>query len=177
MIVDQPGSHFVFVFSSRYVYANEHYICYKGKALTNKEYLENWGKWVVLGTREEINIMVEKLNSYVENKQIPCIKFDRKPIKEFKNILLTECVMCVYCDVRQSEEVWKILANAGIKTKAWVFERETMKKWLPGGVLLENWISERGIVGDAAEKIRKEAQDYFQTMFEDEDAIFQGIIQ
>ncbi len=177
MIVDKPDSHFVFIFSKKYVYGQKPYLVYQGKPLTNKEYLEHWGKWIVLDSNEKIYELARKLDPYVEKEQIPCIKFDREPIRAFENLLLRECVMVVYCDDRQKEEVWQILAHEGVKTKAWKYERETMAMWLPGARLLEAWISSRGLTGEAAERVREDARRYFESLFQDENAVFTGIIQ
>jgi len=85
--------------------------------------------------------------------------------------------MCVYCDVRQREEVWAILSQVGVEDKAWVFERETMARWLPGGHLLERWIKSKGLSLEEAEKVREGSKEKFRKMFENEQAIFRGIDQ
>ncbi|GAB6171694.1 hypothetical protein JCM15765_11720 [Paradesulfitobacterium aromaticivorans] len=177
MIVDQPSSHYIFVFSKKYVYGGLNYIKYKHKPLTNKEYLQHWGKWIVLGTRKELEELAKRLDSYVEREQIPCIKFDRAVQNEFEEMLLKECVMCIYCDDREREDVWEILAQEGVKSKAWQYEQKTMEAWLPGGRLLERWIAARGLTGADAERVREDARLYFAQTFEDEDAIFTGVIQ
>lgn len=177
MIVDQPNSQYIFVFSKKYVYGGFHYIKHKNKPLTNKEYLEHWGKWVVLGNRAELKELAERLDPYVENDQIPCIKFDRAVQKEFVNLLLNECVMCVYCDDRDKDEVWQILSKEGVTSKAWTYERDTMALWLPGGRLMENWIKAKGLTDEQAEKVRQDAENYFASTFADDDAIFTGVIQ
>ncbi|KUO70659.1 MAG: hypothetical protein APF81_25860 [Desulfosporosinus sp. BRH_c37] len=176
MIVDKQGSHYIFVFSKKYVHAGLNYIKYKNKPLTNKEYLQHWGKWLVLGRREELEELANRLDPYVEREQIPCIKFDRAVQKEFEEMLLRECVMCIYCDERQREDVWKILAQEGVTSKAWQYEKNTMEAWLPGGRLLERWIKARRLTNSDAEKVREDALLYF-AQFEDEDAVFTGVIQ
>lgn len=177
MIVDQPGSHYIFVFSKKYVYGSLNYIRYKHKPLTNKEYLQHWGKWLVLGTREELEELAQRLDPYVEREQIPCLKFDRVVQKEFEEMLLKECVMCIYCDDREREDVWEILVQEGVTSKAWQYEQKTMEAWLPGGRLLERWILARGLTGAAAERVREDARLYFDQTFADQDAIFTGVIQ
>jgi len=177
VIVDQPGSHYIFVFSKKYVYGGLNYIKYKNKPLTNKEYLQHWGKWIVLGTRGELEELAKRLDPYVEREQIRCLKFDRAVQKEFEEMLLKECVMCIYCDDREREDVWEILAQEGVKSKAWQYEQKTMEAWLPGGRLLERWIAARGLTGADAERVREDARLYFAQTFADEDAIFTGVIQ
>jgi hypothetical protein len=177
VLIDQPGSHFIFIFSKSYVYGKQHYISYKKRPLTNKEYLTHWGKWVIINTREYLETLAQKLDLYVEKGLIPCIKYDRKPIEEFENLLLNDCVMCVYCDDRQKEEVWNILVSEGVDNKAWVYEHETMQKWLPGGLLLENWIQAKKMKDEDAEKVRNNAKEYFDKLFADENSIFKGVVQ
>ena len=174
MIVDREGSHFIFVLPWDHMYRHYNYINYKGKDLTNKEYLEYWGKWVFFGTRQALEVLAKEIDPFVEKKAIPAAKYDREEIPEFQ---LGECVMCVYCDVRQRDEVWDILASLGVQDKAWVFEKETMERWLPGGHLLETWIKSRGLGPEEAENVRKNAKDKFEKMFENEHAIFRGIDQ
>ncbi len=85
--------------------------------------------------------------------------------------------MLVYCDERQKEEVWQILSNLGVEIKAWAYDRETMKMWLPGGRLLEDWIRSHCLNDEQADQVRKDALLRFNKMFENDDAIFTGIIQ
>jgi hypothetical protein len=142
-----------------------------------EKYLQHWGKWLVLGTREELEKLAKRLDPYVEQEQIPCLKFDWAVQKEFEEMLLKECVMCIYCDDREREDVWEILAQEGVTSKAWQYEQKTMEAWLPGGHLLERWIAARGLTGADAERVREDAHIYFAQTFEDEDAIFAGVIQ
>ncbi len=72
MVVDRPESHFIFLFHREYVYGNYKYLNYKGKPLTNKEYLEHWGKWIILGSREEMDNFATKLDPHVEKKNSMC---------------------------------------------------------------------------------------------------------
>jgi len=159
------------------VYGGSNYIKYQTKPLTNKEYLQHWGKWFLLGTREELEELAIRLDPYVEREQIPCIKFDREVQKDFEEMLLRECVMCIYCDEREREDVWEILAQEGVKTKAWQYEKNTLEAWLPGGRLLERWITAKRLTGVNAERVREDARLYFAQTFEDDDAIFTGVIQ
>ena len=174
MIVDRPESHFIFILHSDNVYRGYNYINYKGKELTNKEYLESWGKWVFFGTVEELDALAKKIDPFVEQKVIPAAKYDREEIREFQ---LGECVMCVYCDVRQRDEIWHVLASLGVEDKIWVFEKETMERWLPGGHLLEKWIEGKNLGPAQADKVRADAKKTFEKMFEDENAIFTGVTQ
>lgn len=174
MIIDRPESHFIFVLPKDHVYFGYNYINYEGTPLTNKEYLQYWGKWIVLESRDVLDELARKMDPLVEKRKIPGVKYDRERIEEFR---LGECVMCVYCDARQREEVWKLLAEMGVREKAWVFEKETMERWLPGGHLLEKWIEGRNMDEAEAQKVRDGATEKFRKMFEDEDAVFTGIQQ
>jgi hypothetical protein len=174
VIVDKDDSHFIFVFHSDHVNKQYNYINFKGKPLTNKEYLQYWGKFVFFGAAAELDVLAKKLDPYVEEKIIPCIKYDRMPVAALG---LKECVMCVYCDNRQKDEVWKVLNEHGVRIKAWVFERETVEKWSSGGVNLEKWIAAHGLNEQDAEEVRESARQKFKEMFENEDAIFMGIAQ
>ena len=174
MIVDRPSSHFIFVVPWDHIYMHYNYINYKGKQLTNKEYLEHWGKWIIIGARDKLEEIAKKLDPFIESKAIPAAKFDRAIIPEFH---LQACVMCVYCDVRQRDEIWEILSQLGIEDRLWVFERETMERWLPGGHLLEKWIAGKGLSTEEAEKVRENSKERFRKMFQNEHAIFKGVDQ
>ncbi len=170
MIVDQPQSHFIFVYHPL-VYKRYKYIAYKGKPLTNKEYLDYWGKWIVLGSRPELDTLAERLNPEVESAIIPCVKYDRKPLE---NLGMEECIMCVFCDDRDSDDVWKILSREGVKLKAWICDRETVDMWLPGGRLLENWIQSEKLSHEEAEKTRDESRAKFSIILDHPDELFAG---
>ena len=174
MIIDRPESHFIFVVPSDHVEYRYNYINLQGVPLTNKQYLEHWGKWLVFGNREEVEDLAKKLDPYVEEHRVPAVKYDRKLITEFQ---LNRCVMCVYCHDQQRDDVWEVLAVLGVKDKAWMFERETLEKWMPGGVNLEKWIQGRNMDPDQAERVRDGARERFRKMFADDDAIFTGVDQ
>lgn len=174
MIVDRPESHFIFVVPLDHVEYRYNYITLRGEPLTNKQYLEHWGKWLVFGLREEVEELAKKLDPYVEEKKVPAAKYDRKLITEFQ---LNRCVMCIYCHDETKDEVWEILASLDVKDKAWMYERETLEKWMPGGVNLEKWIQGRGLDQEQAERVRADARAKFRKMFADENAIFTGVQQ
>jgi hypothetical protein len=190
VIVDRPGSHFIFVYHPL-VFYGYNYIACRGRPLTNKEFLDHWGKWIVLGTREKLDELSLKLDPHVEQGVVPCVKYDRHPPQElelevkqklrsrfigagYDEAVLMECVMCVFCDDRQREEVWQILTGLGVSLKAWVYEKETIDLWLPGGILLERWIAQNCAGQDEAEKVRQEARKRFGEIFHNEKAIYKG---
>jgi hypothetical protein len=153
MIINDPRSKFIFLYHPL-VLMGRSYTVYQGKDMTNGEVLEYWGKWLVLGEKDKLDELAEKLDPQVENKEIPCIKYDRTPPL---NLGVEECVMMVYCDRRNRDEVWKILAGFGIKMKAWVTERETMEMWLPGGLLLERWMASQDYDEATRDAVREDA--------------------
>jgi hypothetical protein len=114
------------------------------------------------------------MDPFVEGKVIPAAKFDREVIDAFH---IGECVMCVYCDFRQRNDVWGVLESIGVTDKMWVFEKETMERWLPGGHLLEKWISGKNLNPAQADNVREDAKKTFEKMFKDDDAEFKGVMQ
>ena len=169
MIIDRQESHFIFVYNSDVINHGEKYTVYKGNPLTNGEVLEYWGKWLVLAKRDRLDELGKIFDEYVEAKVIPCIKYDRAPSG---NLGLEECVMMLYCDKRQSEEVWKIVSEQGIKLKAWVSERETMEMWMPGGTLLEMWIQSQNFDESIADEVRDDAGARLGYLFDHPDEVF-----
>jgi hypothetical protein len=73
--------------------------------------------------------------------------------------------MCVFCDDREREEVWQILSRLGVKVKAWVYDREVMEKWQPGGLNLERWLTAHGVADEEAERIREDARQKYHERF------------
>lgn len=174
MIVDRSGSHFIFVVCSDHILKGYNYIRYEGKPLTNREYLQYWGKWVFFGDQKKLRNLAKEMDPFVEGKVIPAAKYDREVIDAFN---LGECVMCVYCDFRQRNDIWGVLESIGVTDKMWVFEKETMERWLPGGHLLEKWIAGKDLSPEEADNIRADAKQTFEKMFADQDAEFKGVMQ
>lgn len=178
MIIDRPGSQYIFIYSSESLNNSSDrasYIAYKNKRLTNKEYLEHWGKWVHLDDKEKIYDLAQKLDTYVEEETIPCIKFDRAP-QQWAD--MDQCVLCVYCDDRQKDEIWPILSNIGVKIKEWIYDRDLMKKWMPGGEYLEGWITANKLTKEEADRTREESRQKFRaTFFDKPDEPCRGWIQ
>ncbi|MBE0415660.1 MAG: hypothetical protein IBX36_03870 [Dehalococcoidia bacterium] len=173
MIIDDPQVQFVMLFSSETYYGNDQgaYIKYKGKRLTNKEFLEHWGKWIVLDEKENLEKLAAELDPCVEQGIIPCCKYDRMPLKEFD---MKECVFCVFCDDREKDEIAQILASFGATSRAWVPEKDVILGWAPGGVFLERWIEASGYEGEMAEAIREDARRIMEETYGDEDAVCYG---
>lgn len=155
MIIDKSYYNWIYVIPSDWYFP----IAYKGKILTQEEYLDHWGKWVILDEREKLDELAVKLNPYVESRAIQSIKYDRSPQKIFD---LDECAMLVFCDDRERDEVWKILSNLGVTLKTWVYERETIEMWMPGGLLIEKWIKAHGFEGKEAEEVREETKKRYE---------------
>jgi hypothetical protein len=121
-----------------------------------------------MDNRKALDQLANRLNPHVEGRAIPIIKYDRHPPKSLGGEM---CAMLVFCDDRQKEEVWEILSSAGVTLKAWMYDRQTMEMWMPGGVLLENWLSEQGMTEERAEAIREEARQRFAKQFGEDDAL------
>jgi len=155
MIVDKSFFYWRYVIPKNWKFP----IAYKGKILSKEEYREHWGKWVIMGTREELDDYALKLDSYVEDRTIHGIKYTKESEAIFG---FQECVMCVFCDDREKEDVWKVLSGAGVKIKAWVYDREVFEMWSPGGKLIEQWLASHNIKGVEAEKIRLQTKDNFE---------------
>lgn len=174
MIIDRPESHFIFILSKEHVHHGYNYIRFEDRPLTNREYLKYWGKWLIFGTRKELDILAKKLSPLVEDRKIPAVKYDREKIDAFA---LGECVMCVYCDARNRDAVFRELAALGVEDKAWAYEKETMERWMPGGHLLEKWIASHNLSPEEADRVRQGAVEKFDVMFGDENAVFKGVEQ
>lgn len=170
MIIDDPRSNFIFVYHPL-VLMGRRYTVYKGCELTNGEVIEYWGKWIVMGDKPWLDDLAQKLDPYVEEKKIPCIKYDRTPSV---NLGIEECVFMVYCDRRERDEVWDILTQFGVKLKAWVTERETMEMWMPGQRLLERWLERNNFDEASKNAIREDAKARISYISEHPDEIFTG---
>jgi hypothetical protein len=168
MIMDDGRSHFIYVCHPEFLSDSaKSYMTYEGKQLTNKEYLEHWGKWIILEERERLDELAKELDPYVDNRNIPIIKYDRVAPRSLGGEV---CAMLIFSDDRQRDDIWQILSSLGVSLKAWMYDRQTMEMWLPGGVLLENWLAEQGIDGERAERIRGDARRRFTEQFGREDA-------
>ncbi len=154
MILDDPESHFIFVYHPE-IFQGRIYTIYEGRPMTNGEIIEYWGKWIILGEKSWLATLAKELDPYVEQEEIPAVKYDREPPV---NLGIEECVMMVYCDKRKSEAVWDILQRHGVKLKAWVSERETMQMWLPGGPLLERFLQSKGMDAETAKAVREDSR-------------------
>ena len=155
MIVDRAYHNWIYVIPSDWYFP----IAYKGKVLTREEYLEHWGKWIISGDREKLDELAAKLDPHVENREIQSIKYDRSPQEMFG---LEECAMLVFCDDRERDAVWTLLSSLGVTLKAWVYERETIEMWMPGGLLIEKWIEAHGLEGKEAEEVREETKERYE---------------
>ena len=137
---------------------------------TKEGYLEHWGKWVIFGEREYLDKLACQLDPYVEDRHICNIKY------LCRALLWTgfdKPAMCVYCDDREKEEIWQILSHFDIPNKLWVYERETIASWQPGGELLEKMIAYRKLSPEKAERVRKKIQKdsegWLSHLFEERD--------
>ena len=74
--------------------------------------------------------------------------------------------MCVYCDDSQREEVRQILIGDGVKEKTWVYDKEVIEKWPPGGVILEKWLAFKGLTGKETDEIREDAHERWKIVMQ-----------
>ncbi|MDY6880192.1 MAG: DUF4125 family protein [Desulfatiglans sp.] len=129
---------------------------------TKEDYLEHWGKWVIMESKETLDALAAKLEPYVEDRSIYSIKYDQTP-QEF--IGLGDALgMCVFCDDRDRDRVWGILAQEGVTEKAWYYERQTLDMWKPGGMLMEKWIEHYKLSPEKAQKLRDVTQKNYDKM-------------
>lgn len=145
VIVDEPQSPWIFVLPSDKKKIRE-------KWPTKKDFIVRGGKWLVFGReRPKLDELAKKLEPYVESGKIPAVKYLREP----SSLGRGRMVMCVYCDEKEKEEIWKILEGLGIKQRIWKPNIQTVKDWLPGGRLYEK-IRKRGENKPEARKMKRE---------------------
>ncbi|MDY7034527.1 MAG: hypothetical protein SVY10_21830 [Thermodesulfobacteriota bacterium] len=130
-------------------------IPYKGKwdfPKTKEEYFEHWGKWVIFGEKEYLDELACQLDPYVEDRHICNIKYLREALVWTG---FDQPAMCVYCDDREKEDIWQILSGVGLTDKLWIYERETIAAWLPGGELIEKMITYYKLSPEKSERVRE----------------------
>ncbi len=150
MIVDLPNSYWIYVLPSDSAFPVE----YQGEKLSKDEYLEHFGKWVVMGTRVHLDGLAKELDPYVEEREIHSMKYTRDAEEIFD---LDECVLCIYCDDREREDLWQILKKHGVSQKSWVYEREVYEMWSPEGIMLEKCLVAEGLKKGSPEYEKKVA--------------------
>jgi hypothetical protein len=158
MIVNKPYLYWIYVMPSD---KRNYPFAYKGQPLTKEEYLEHWGKWVIMDEREQLDELARKLEPYVESRAIYTIKYTRSPEPSFG---LNTCFMGVFCDDREKEEVWQILSSLGVTLKLWVYDREIIEMWQPEGALMKMWLDAHKIDPESkeAEEIRRRTQQSYE---------------
>jgi hypothetical protein len=125
MIIDDPDNYWVWIRPSKPQRP-------KAEGIDIKEYLQHFGKWLIFSrNRAYLEELARKLDRYVEEGRIHSVKYNKEPAPFAKGAL----VMCVYCDDRVREDVWKILQSLGVTRRIWKYERQTFEDWLPGGRL------------------------------------------
>ena len=156
MIIDKSFYYWIYVVPSNPKFPPA---C-RGIPNSKDEYLEHFGKWTIMGDREELDRLALKLDPYVEARAIYSIKYTRAPETNFG---IDQCVMCVACDDRDKEDVWEILAQNGVELKAFVYDRQVVEMWQPGGMMVEKWIEAFNIDPESkeAEDIRKNTKENF----------------
>ena len=138
-------------------------LTYKGKVVTKEEYLEHWGKWVIMDDKEQLDELAQDLDIAVEFGWIPQIKYSRRPPSELG---IDKCVMVVFCDDRERGEILQFLQAAGVMPQGWEYAREMVKGWQAGGRFLESLIAAKGLTSEEAERFRKEIPKQLEAWME-----------
>lgn len=128
MIIDSPSDHYWV-----YIVPSEE----KPLELSEEEYLEHYGKWLMFGPRVYMEKLAGLIDPLVENGQIDRAKYCKKEpgFDSFPN--RKDYVMCVYSDNRKRNEVKQLLEKLGVKSMTWKYDRRTFEDWKPGGKLFE----------------------------------------
>ena len=157
MIVDNPYYHWIYIIPSN---PDSPYMGKWEVPKTREEYLEHRGKWVIFDEKEYLDRLARMLDPYVEDRYINTIKYLRKAVYFWAGYNLP--IMYVYCDDREREDVWQILRSIGVTHKEWIYERETMGYWMPGGILIEKLISYCKLSPEDGERLRRENQEKWE---------------
>jgi GTP-binding protein len=152
VILDSPRYTWIYVARST---PGTHVPTYKGRMITREEYLEHWGKWVIVEDKERLDELAHELDIAVEHGLIFFIKYLRSADPVFG---LDKPVMGVFCDDRERDEVLQMLALVGATPQHWMYERDMFKKWGPGGEFLEKWIASLSLDEKEAEEYRQEVR-------------------
>jgi len=80
---------------------------------------------------EGYRIWPDRISTSYGTQPIDSAKCNREP----SDIGRGDCVMCVYCDDREKDRIWKILYSLGISKRIWKYDQQTLKDWEPGGRL------------------------------------------
>ena len=100
MILDKPNRYWIYVVPSERRVFFPHY---KGKRITKEEYLQHWGKWIVLDEKEKLDVLALKLDIIVELRWIYMIKYSRS-VPEIGN--LDKPTMYIFCDDYFIDKTW-----------------------------------------------------------------------
>lgn len=152
MILDKPNRYWIYVLPSTRGVFFPHY---KGKRITKEEYLQHWGKWIVLDDKEKLDMLALKLDLIVELRWVYMIKYSRS-VPEIGNF--DKPIMYIFCDDRERGEILRLLSLIGVMPHGWEYEREMFEHWKPGGEFLEQWIAAQGLSAEEAERVRLESQ-------------------
>jgi hypothetical protein len=160
MILDDPEYYWIYVVPSDPFAPT---LIYKGKKATKEDYLEHWGKWVIMDDKEHLDELAEDLDIAVERRWIPQIKYTRYPAPE---MALDKCVMAVFCDDRERGDILQFLLVAGAMPQGWEYEKDMVESWKPGGVFLERVIAAKGLTSEEAGRFREEIPKQMEAWIE-----------
>jgi len=152
MIIDDPQYRWIYVVPTK---PAGHVPIRDGRRITKEEYLEHWGKWVIVDSRQRLDELALDLEPAVELRIIHMIKYLRSAWPGFG---FDKPIMGIFCDDRDHEEVLQVLSMVGVTPHRWLYERDMWEKWGPGGEWLEKYIAGLGLSAEEAEEFRQESR-------------------
>ena len=98
----------------------------------------NIGKWMCFGSKEEIHLYLDLMNTLVEDGTFRSVKVSTKePATDL--FPHKECVMCIFTsnDEVEKDQVKKRLRQIGLDPKVWKSDNQTKVDWTTNGKLFQ----------------------------------------
>jgi len=102
---------------------------------TPMEYWKHWGKWLIFRPLDELAELAEKVNALVEADAIEGAKY--ATVNKVGKVDAGKRVMCVYCDDRDRDRVFGLLAALGVTRRIWKYDHETYEQ---NGITYQKWL-------------------------------------
>lgn len=99
--------------------------------------LEHNVKWVITGDKHYIQDLAFRIDAFVEEGNIDAAKFTKKDPATDPLPHVKDYAMCVYSDDRIRDRTAAVLHSLGITELRWVYDRESIEDWSPGGKLAD----------------------------------------
>lgn len=132
MIVDDGGNYWIHIVpKNNEAVKDRSRVDAQKKLAKDPEYRDHFGKWLVFAKWKYLNTLAKRLDPHINCGEIPYAKYSR----DVYGLHSGSDVMCVYCDDRKRERVFKILQQYGVTRKVWKYDRQTIEDWQPGGRL------------------------------------------